>query len=131
MATILVIDDDPSFRDLLQLHLLTAGHTVHTAEDPEVGIRSLLEYSADLILLDLDLPYLSGFDVLEALRSDPASRKIPVIVLTARRDEETYSRCRKIGVDDFLTKPLKKEQLIEAVGKTLVARPQEQTDPPD
>jgi CheY-like chemotaxis protein len=69
--------------------------------------------------------------VLEALRSDPASRKIPVIVLTARRDEETYSRCRKIGVDDFLTKPLKKEQLIEAVGKTLVARPQEQTDPPD
>ncbi len=125
MATILVIDDDPSFRDLLQLHLLSAGHTVHTAEDPEEGIRTLLEYSADLILLDLDLPYLSGFDVLEALRTDPASQKIPVIVLTGRGDEDTYTRCHKIGIDGFLTKPLKKEQLIKAVGKTLGTRTQE------
>ena len=78
MATILVIEDDPSFRDLLQLHLVSAGHTVNTAEDPAEGLRSLLEYSHDLILLDLDLPYLSGLEVLEALRSDPASQKIPV-----------------------------------------------------
>jgi DNA-binding response OmpR family regulator len=125
VATILVIDDDPSFRDLLQLHLRSAGYTIRTAGDPEEGIRSLLEYPADLILLDLDLPYLSGFEVLEALRSDPASRKIPVIVLTGRGDEETYIRCHKIGVDGFLTKPLKKEQLIGAVGKTLGARTQE------
>ena len=121
MATILVIDDDPSFRDLLQLHLLSAGHQVHTAKDPEEGIRSLLEDSADLILLDLDLPYLSGFEVLEALRSDPASQKIPIIVVTGRGDDEAYTRCHKIGVDGFLTKPLKKEQLIKAVAETLVA----------
>jgi two-component system chemotaxis response regulator CheY len=125
VATILVIDDDPSFRDLLRLHLLSAGHTVHAAEDPEEGLRKLLEYSADLILLDLDLPYMSGFEVLEALRSDPASQKIPVIVLTGRGDEETYIRCNKMGIDGFLTKPLKKERLIEAIGKTLSARTQE------
>jgi DNA-binding response OmpR family regulator len=125
VAAILVIDDDPSFRDLLQLHLLSAGHTIRTAEDPEEGLRSLLEYSADLILLDLDLPYLSGFDVLEALRSDPASQKIPVIILTGRGDEETYIRCHKIGIDGFLTKPLKKEQLIKAIGKTLGTRTRE------
>ena len=125
MATILVIDDDPSFRDLLRLHLLAAGHTVYAAEDPEEGIHSLLENSADLILLDLDLPYLSGFEVLEALRSDPASKEIPVIVLTGRGDEETYTRCRKIGTDGFLTKPLKKEQLIKAVSEALGARTQE------
>jgi two-component system, OmpR family, alkaline phosphatase synthesis response regulator PhoP len=121
VATILVIDDDPCFRDLLQLHLFSAGHEVHTAKDPEEGIRSLLEDSADLILLDLDLPYLSGFEVLEALRSDPASQKIPIIVVTGRGDDEAYTRCHKTGVDGFLTKPLKKEQLIKAVGETLAA----------
>jgi DNA-binding response OmpR family regulator len=130
MAAILVIDDDLSFRELLQLHLLSAGHTIRAAKDPEEGLRSLLEHSADLILLDLDLPYLSGFEVLEALRSDPASRKIPVIVLTGRGDEDTYIRCRKIGVDGFLTKPLKREQLITAVGTTLATRKQDETGSP-
>ena len=123
MAKILAIEDDHSFLDLLDLHLKAAGHTVRTAADPEEGLRSLLEEAPELILLDLDLPYLSGFEVLEALRSDDATRAIPVVVLTGRADEDTYGRCRKIGIDGFASKPLKLEELLGAVDKALAGRP--------
>jgi adenylate cyclase len=123
LATILAIEDDPSFRDLLQLHLQSAGHAVRTAADPEEGLRAFLEDPPELVLLDLDLPYLSGFEVLQALRSDEASREIPVIVITGRTEGETYERCRKIGFAGFASKPLKREDLLRAVEKALAARP--------
>jgi CheY-like chemotaxis protein len=119
LATILAIEDDPSFRDLLQLHLHAGGHAVRTAADPEEGLRALLEDPPELILLDLDLPYLNGFEVLEALRADEASRAIPVIVITGRADGEAYERCRKIGIDGFASKPLKREDLLRVVDKVL------------
>jgi len=121
VATILVIEDDSVFRDLLRMHLRQAGHTVQTAKDPEEGLRSLLETPPDLILLDLDLPYLSGFEVLEALRSDPASQRIPVIVVTGRAEEEAHERCRSIGIDGLFTKPFKSEHLIQGIAKALAA----------
>jgi adenylate cyclase len=119
LATILAIEDDPSFRDLLELHLQAAGHTIRTAADPEEGLRAFLENPPELILLDLDLPYLSGFEVLEALRSDEASRSTPVIVLTGRPEGEAYERCRKIGIDGFASKPLKREELLRVIDKAL------------
>jgi DNA-binding response OmpR family regulator len=119
LARILAIEDDPSFRDLLQLHLQAVGHTVRAAADPEEGLRALLEAPPELILLDLDLPYLSGFEVLEALRSDKASRAIPVIVITGRPDGEAYQRCQEIGIDGFASKPLRREELLRAIDKAL------------
>lgn len=119
MAKILAIEDDASFRDLLQLHLQAAGHTVRGAADPEEGLRALLEDPPELILLDLDLPYLSGFEVLEALRSDKASRAIPVVIITGRPEGDTYERCRKIGIDGFASKPLRREELLRAIDKAL------------
>jgi len=119
LATILVIEDDPSFRELLGLHLRSAGHRVRAAADPEEGLRSFLEQVPELVLLDLDLPYLSGFEVLSALRADDASKKVPVIVVTGRTDDETYDRCRKLGVDGFASKPLKREELMDAIDKAL------------
>jgi CheY-like chemotaxis protein len=119
MATILAIEDDASFRDLLQLHLQAVGHTVRTAADPEEGLRSFLEEPPELILLDIDLPYLSGFEVLEALRSDKASRAIPVIVITGRPEGDTYERCRKTGIEGFCSKPLRREELLRAIDKAL------------
>jgi len=124
MATILVIDDDHFFTELVSLHLLLAGHTVQVAKDPEEGLRVIVDSLPDLILLDLDLPYMSGFEVLEALRSDPAIGKIPVIMLTAHKDEESYARCDKIGIDGYLTKPLRSDALTEAIVAALAARAQ-------
>jgi CheY-like chemotaxis protein len=123
LATILAIEDDPSFRDLLQLHLQSAGHAVRTAADPEEGLRAFLEDPPELVLLDLDLPYLSGLEVLEALKSDEASRPIPVIVITGRAEGEAYERCRKIGIQGFASKPLKREDLLRAIDKALAASP--------
>jgi CheY-like chemotaxis protein len=123
LAAILAIEDDPSFRDLLQLHLQSAGHTVRTAADPEEGLRAFLEDPPELVLLDLDLPYLSGFEVLEALKSDEASRTIPVVVITGRADGDTYERCRKLGIDGYASKPLKREDLLSAIDKALAASP--------
>ncbi len=121
MATILVIEDDLAFRDLLRLHLRQAGHKVQAAADPEEGLRSLIDAPPDLILLDLDLPYLSGFEVLEALRKDPASAKIPVVIVTGHAEEEVHERCRGIGIDGYLTKPFKSEHLVQAITRALEA----------
>lgn len=129
LATILVIEDDPSFRDLLALHLHAAGHTVRTAGDPEEGLRKFLQEAPDIILLDLDLPYLSGFEVLEALRSDEASKKIPVIVITGHADDESYDRCRRMGADGFSLKPLKREELLDTIAKVLAGRAEEGLTP--
>jgi len=118
---ILAIEDDPSFRDLLRLHLQSAGHSVQAAADPEEGLRAVLEDPPELILLDLDLPYLSGFEVLEALRSDEASRRIPVIIITGKTESDAYERCRRIGFEGFASKPLKREDLLRAVDKALAA----------
>ena len=75
-----------------------------------------------MILLDLDLPYLSGFEVLQALKSDNASRAIPVIIITGRPDGEAYERCRRIGFEGYASKPLKREDLLGVVNKVLDAR---------
>ena len=78
-----------------------------------------MEDPPELVLLDLDLPYLSGLEVLEALKSDEASRPIPVVVVTGRSEGEIYERCRKIGVEGFASKPVKREELLRVIDKAL------------
>lgn len=119
MARILVVEDDPSFLDLLLIHLSRAGHSVHSAGDPAIGLRSVIDDPLDLIVSDLNLPYLHGFEFLEALRSDPVARRIPVIVLSGRKDEESYARCLEIGITDYFSKPVNSEVLIEAITRRL------------
>ena len=122
MATILMIENDRFFRELVSLHLLLAGFTIQVAKDPAEGLRSVIECASDIVLPDLDLPYLSGFEVLDALRSDPAARKIPVIILSARRDEESYARCHKIGIPGIFSKPRKRDERITAIAEALALR---------
>ena len=115
MAKIVIIEDDLTFLDLLRVHLAGAGYEVLTAEDAVLGLRAVIDNAPDLILLDLSLPYLDGFEILEALRTDPATRDIPVIVLTGRGDDETYTRARKLGAAQLLTKPVERDLLIKAI----------------
>ncbi len=115
MAKIVIIEDDLTFLDLLRVHLAGAGHEVLTAEDAVLGLRAIIASAPDLILLDLSVPYLDGFEMIEALRTDPATRNIPVIVLTGRGDDETYTQARKLGAAQLLTKPVARDLLIKAI----------------
>jgi len=119
VARILVIEDDLTFLELLRVHLSGVGHTVEVAEDAAVGLRAIVLSPPDLVLLDLNVPYLHGFELLEALRSDPLTKNIPVVIITGRDDEETYNEARRMGADAFLTKPVQREALMKAVDTCL------------
>lgn len=121
MAKIVVIEDDVTFLDLLRVHLASAGHEVLTAEDAALGLRAVITEAPDLILLDLTVPYLSGFEMIKALRNDPATKGIPVVVLTGLKDDETFARARKLGASHFLTKPVERDVLIRAIEAQLKA----------
>ena len=121
MAKIVVIEDDVTFLDLLRVHLASAGHEVLTAEDAALGLRAVITEGPDLILLDLTVPYLDGFEMIKALRNDPATKKIPLVVLTGRSDDETFAQVRKLGASQFLTKPVERDVLIRAIEAQLSA----------
>jgi DNA-binding response OmpR family regulator len=121
LAKIVVIEDDRTFLDLLRVHLQGAGHEVLTAEDAALGLRTIITEAPDLILLDLTVPYLDGFEMIKVLRNDPATTKIPVVVLTGRRDDETFAQARELGASHFLTKPVTRETLIRAIDAQLGA----------
>ena len=110
---ILVIDDDTSMLAFLKLHLQKAGYVVLLAEDGIVGGRLALSASPDLILLDVQMPYLSGYELVEALKVDPATWDIPVVFLTA--DKHVEQRTRMLRAEAFLKKPVKVERLLEVV----------------
>lgn len=121
MAKILVIEDDATFLGLLRVHLSNAGHQVRIAEDAAIGLRAVVAEAPDLIILDIYVPYLDGLELLEALRLDPATRDIPVIVLTGRGDDETHAKAQQIGVADYFTKPIQGDQLLASIAKHLRA----------
>ena len=123
MAKILVIENDVTFLDLLRVHLASVGHEVQTAEDAVTGLHAVIENTPDVIILDLFVPYLHGIEVLEALRNDPATTPIPVIVLTGARDDEMYAKAHKLGVADYLTKPVQRDSLLQSISKVLADHP--------
>jgi DNA-binding response OmpR family regulator len=121
LAKIVVIEDDVTFLGLLRVHLASAGHEVITAEDAALGLRAVITEAPDLVLLDLTVPYLSGFEMIKALRNDPATKNIPVVVLTGLKDDETFAQARKLGASHFLTKPVDRDVLIRAIEAQLKA----------
>src|SRR5262249_12780182 len=113
--------------DLLRVHLASAGHEVLAAEDAALGLRAVITEGPDLILLDLTVPYLDGFEMIKALRTDPATQRIPVVVLTGRGDDDTFADARRLGGSQFLTKPVTRDALIRAIDTQLAAAPKAQS----
>jgi len=127
---ILIIDDDVGFRDLLRLHLNSAGYQVQVAEDGVTGGRALLAQTPDLIVSDLNMPFLDGFELLSLLRSDPETASIPVILLSGRSDGDTMAKAVELGAADFLVKPVTRDQLFESI-EACLTRVKGRTSPPD
>lgn len=112
---ILIIDDDIEFADLLRLHLTAAGYAAEVAEDAVEGGKMLLERPPALILCDINMPYLSGLDLVSLMRSDTRSARIPVVFISGRTDGDTMAEAVKLGAADFLAKPISREQLLATV----------------
>jgi DNA-binding response OmpR family regulator len=127
---ILIIDDDIGFRDLLRIHLSAAGYQVQVAEDGVTGGRALLEQTPDLIVSDVNMPFLDGFELLSLMRSDAGTASIPVILLSGRSDGDTMAKAVELGAADFLTKPVTRDQLLESV-QACLERSHGRTKPPD
>jgi CheY-like chemotaxis protein len=111
---IAIIDDDRLIRYLLDLHLRKAGYEVFAAEDAVAGGHLVLERAPDLIVCDIDMPYMNGYEFISALHTDPATRAIPVIFLTAKDDIE--ERARQLAAD-FLFKPITVDELLRTVAR--------------
>ena len=116
---IMVVDDEPDIVALVAYHLAKSGYRVSTAGTGTEALAALRTERPALIVLDLMLPGLSGFDVLERLRADEQTREIAVLMLTARHDEPDRIRGLSLGADDYLAKPFSPQELVLRVGAIL------------
>lgn len=119
-ATILVIDDDECMRELLRIHLTSAGYDVVLAEDPVVGARALLHKRPDVIVADVEMPFMDGLEFLQVLKADPKTASIPFVFLTCHTEAEP--RAKQLGATAFLTKPLRASHLLATLAKQLDAQ---------
>lgn len=113
-AKIAVIDDDRFIRYLLELHLRKAGYEVFAAEDAVAAAHVIVERTPDVILCDVDMPFMDGYEFVSALRADPETRHIPVIFLTVSKS--AGDRAKQLGAG-HLVKPVMADELLRTVAQ--------------
>jgi two-component system phosphate regulon response regulator PhoB len=130
MARILVIEDEADIREVLDYNLKSAGHEVVEATRGMDGLRLVREREPDLVLLDLMLPDMPGTDVCRSIKDNPATRTLPVVMLTARSEEIDRVVGFEIGADDYITKPFSVRELVLRIRAVLRRREQTVTEAP-
>jgi DNA-binding response OmpR family regulator len=110
---VLVVDDDQVICELLKLHLVNAGYRVLTAGDGISGGHLILNGRPDLVIVDVDMPYMGGYELVEAVKADATTSHVPVIFLSSR--EDVGERSAKLGAEAYLKKPIKADSLLEVV----------------
>lgn len=108
---VLVVEDSAVIQRLISVCLRPAGVTVDTRDDGPTGLQAAVDTQPDLLILDVGLPRMDGWEVLERIRADERTRHIKVLVLTAHAQEETRERADRGGADAFLTKPFRPDDL--------------------
>lgn len=129
-ANILVVEDEPAIQELLALNITQTGHTPLRAISAEHAQELMRSTIPDLILLDWMLPGMSGIEFARKLKSDSASKSIPIIMLTARGDEFDKVRGLEVGADDYVTKPFSPRELNARIKAVLRRRAPQMTDDP-
>jgi DNA-binding response OmpR family regulator len=112
---VLIAEDDRNIVELLSFILERDGYEVAAVLDGEAAIERLRSDPPDMMILDVMLPKLNGFEVLKLLKADPALRSLPVIILTAKGQAHDRRMAEEIGVDAFMTKPFSNRDVVEAV----------------
>lgn len=121
-SRVLIVDDNPQNVELLQAYLEALPITTLTAKDGVEALEKVAQEPPDLILLDIMMPRMSGFEVCRKLKGDQATRKIPVVMVTALNELGDIERGVESGTDDFLTKPVNRLELITRVKSMLKVR---------
>ncbi len=122
MTTLLLVEDNEMNRDMLSRRLEKRGFTVRLAVDGAEGVALAQQTLPDLILMDMSLPILDGWEATKALRADPVTQHIPVIALTAHAMDGERSRALEAGCDDFDTKPVDLPRLLEKIEHLLAGK---------
>ena len=112
-ATVVLIEDEDMMRSLVKLHLTNAGYEVLEAADAVEGGHLVLESSPALVICDVRLPYMDGYEFVAALKADPQTRHIPVVFLTM--DEEVDTQAKALGAEAYLRKPVRADRLLQVV----------------
>jgi CheY-like chemotaxis protein len=119
---VLIADDNAQGVELLEAYLGDYDYEIRTAADGEETLRLVAQWHPDLILLDIMMPKISGFEVCKRLRADPATRDVAVLMITALDQPSDVERAVEAGTDDFLTKPINKSELLLRVRSALKSR---------
>jgi two-component system, cell cycle response regulator DivK len=119
MARILLVEDNEMNRDMLSRRLVRKGHEISLAFDGAQGVAMVRTIRPDLVLMDMSLPVMSGYDATRELKTDPDTRHIPVIALTAHAMSGDRDRALQAGCDDYETKPIELPRLLEKIEQQL------------
>jgi two-component system, OmpR family, alkaline phosphatase synthesis response regulator PhoP len=119
---ILIADDNPQNVELLEAYLAEIDCQTETAVDGEDALRKVASFQPDLLLLDVMMPRLSGFEVCKILRSQPETRELLILMVTALNETSDYDRGVQAGTDDFLSKPVNKVELLCRIRSLLRVR---------
>ncbi len=122
MPDILIVEDNPVNQKLIAFLLTRSGYSFEIADNGAVALQKLEATTYRLVLLDMMMPVMNGYDALTAIRSNPRLKHLPVIALTANAMKGEEEHCRAVGCDDYIPKPYSKDQILGAI-KTLLARP--------
>src|SRR3569833_1504485 len=119
---ILVVDDEPNLVRMMELVLGSKGHQMIVAHNGEEALARVAEQKFDLILLDIMMPRVDGYEVVRRLRADPDYASIPIIMLSAKAQDADVEKGHEVGVNEYVTKPFSPPHLVEVVNKYLRRR---------
>ncbi len=125
--TVLIIEDEPSLQEILTYNLESRGYQVLVFDDGTAGLEGVRKHVPDIVLLDIMLPGMDGFEVCRHIRSDPIIKHLPVLMMTARGEEIDQLVGFQMGADDYVTKPFKMRILLERI-KSLLRRSEGSTN---
>ena len=129
LPRILIADDNPQGAELVEAYLSGGDYDIQTATDGEDTLRKVREFKPEVLLLDVMMPKISGFEVCKRLKANPETADIMVLMVTALDQPSDIDRAVDAKTDDFLTKPINKRELLRRVGSALESR--RQTGPVD
>jgi len=119
MAKILIVDDSPMQVKILRKMLEKLGHTVYEGDSGEAGIRLTENYLPDLVMLDVVMPDINGFDATRQIRKNPKTKSIPIVLVSSKAQETDKQWGMRQGANGYLVKPFNKAELMEVVGSFL------------